>query len=163
MTRKKILEKKFKTYRIYPLHHMIFYSCLSVSTRDNFTDYLIKEFISNDLNLPTYSKPELIEHMVSNIENVPLYKLYSNQSSVRVNELREILTDQGLRWNGVRVPFQTHISLYTYDLITKLSKRTETIGEVIELAIEYYLISVSDDHYKIIKLAFKNNIKDNST
>ncbi|PTY86256.1 hypothetical protein, partial [Heyndrickxia sporothermodurans] len=100
---------------------------------------------------------------VSNIENVPLYKLYSNQSSVRVNELREILTDQGLRWNGVRVPFQTHISLYTYDLITKLSKRTETIGEVIELAIEYYLISVSDDHYKIIKLAFKNNIKDNST
>ena len=153
--------KSYKTYKVYPLHHLIFYSCLSVSTRDKITDFLIKEFISEDIDdIPLLSKSELLDFMVMKVNEKDENELKSIQrKDERINELVNLLTLEGVKWDGTRIHLQTYASPITHETVLQLAKKTETIGEVVEKAIENYVNIASETHFQIIKLAFKNNLK----
>lgn len=167
MTRKKIVTSKknikkgkekriYKTYKAYPLHHMLFYACLSVCRRDKITDYLMKEFMGIDTqDLPHYSKSELFELMIEQSQKKKALK-----TDKRITEFISFFKEKNYDWNGVRLHLQTYAFEHTHQLITNLAKNTDTIAEVVESAIETYICNVSEAHYSLILLAFKNNFND---
>lgn len=152
----------YKTYKVYPLHHMMFYACLSICTRDKLTEYFIREYLNENPDLlPRFSKPQLLEYMINHIEDKTNYNLMGNSN--RIKELSQLLTENGLKLDGKRIHFQTFASADTHSKIAELSKTTDTIGEVIELAIENYIELASEFHFNLIKLAFKYNFHENNT
>lgn len=153
-----------KTYKIYPFHYILFYSCLSICQRDKLTDFLIQTYLKKDTSqLPTYSKAELYENMIMQIENLPICELNKYQQNKRIEKLQLIFNSQVKQLEqqkGVRGFFQTYADSKIQDIVNHKSQETGTIGELIELAIEYYVVHVNEFHYDLIKLVFKKNFQD---
>lgn len=153
--------KTYKTYKIYPLHYILFYSCLAVCHRGTITNFLIQKFLEADPEqIVTHSRAELFEHMIEQIYDIPIADLYELRSHARIKELIHFLTSQNVQWDGVRVPIQTYANPKTYKMITDKSKNSQTLGEIIELAVEYYICFASNVHYNLIKLAFEKGYKE---
>lgn len=147
-----------KTYKIYPLFSHSFSSCLSILQRDRFTDILIKKVFNYEQIPPlsTISKSEFLEDIINDIKSVPsimdLHFLYDHP---RMNVLKKLLAEQEIVWNSSRIPFNARIHPDTIQTITELAVGTETIGEVIELAIANYIRKMDEAHFELIRFIFE--------
>lgn len=158
--------KSYKTYKIFPLHHKIFYACLTVCQRDKITDYLINEMFKGQIsnNIPKYDKAELLDVIVSCAQKKSIHELILTSNNERVSKLKKLMREENLLWDGggVRTHLQTYSYNKTHQLIAEQSKNTNTIGAFLELAIEYYICQVSDLHFTLILLAFQYDLKEDN-
>jgi hypothetical protein len=155
-----------KTYKIHSFYIKLFDACLSIYDRDKLTEYLIKEYFKYDniTKLPKYNKIELFEYMVDEMvkSQKPLTQLLSVLNETRIQELLDIYFKNGnLEKDKWRTAFNVRTSEYYKKLINELSKELDTISEVIELTIAYYINNCSESHFNLIKFSFERFIKDN--
>ena len=147
-----------KTYKIFPLFSYAFSASLSILQRDRFTDILIKKVFNYEEIPPItdISKGAFLESLINEIKEIPsimdLHYLYDHR---RMNILKNLLNQQGIAWNGGRIPFNARISPETINDITELALGTETIGEVVELAMANYIRNMDDSHFELIRFIFE--------
>lgn len=160
-------ERKFhpnKTYKIHAFHSILFHSCLSIFERDLFTESLIRNYFDFDKisEVKRYNKAELFELMILNLSQNKELILNSNKlyNNVKVQELERIYLEQFEEHpnNDWRIVFNVRISKQTKELVEELSNDTETIAEVIELAIINFYINCNKQCSEIIKFSFKSQI-----
>lgn len=149
-----------KTYKIHAFHSNLFHACLSVFERDFFTESLIKNYFDFEKisEVERYNKAELFEMMVLNLSRNKdiIHKPNSLYNHSRILELEKMHIEQKKegRESDWRIVFNVRISKQTKDLVEELSKNTETIGEVIEMAIMYFITICSEQCFEILKFSF---------
>lgn len=151
-----------KSYKIDPFFNMVFFSCLSLYQRDKLTEFLIKAYFNFEgiEEMPRYKKGELLAMMIEDIKKSgkSIHSFLHYLNNERVVELRKISIDKGVKWSDNRIVVNARISEETQNMITELGKGLDTIGEVIEIAIAYFISTCKDTYYQMIKFAFKNHI-----
>lgn len=149
-----------KTYKIHAFHSNLFHACLSVFERDFFTESLIKNYFDFEeiSEIERYNKAELFEMMVLNLKRNKDIILRSNTlyNHNRILELEKMYIKQKREGteSDWRIVFNVRISKQTKELVEELSNDTETIGEVIEMAIIYFITICSEQCFEIIKFSF---------
>lgn len=154
-----------KAYKVHPFYNEVFNASLSLYERDKFTEYLIKHYFKYEqiTKLPRYNKADLFENMINDLEksNKDISSLIHCFESKRITELNKMYKvydgdPEGLNWRKV---FNVRISSDTKKQIEELSKKTETLAEVIELAIAYFICNCNETLYELIKFAFEYSIE----
>lgn len=152
--------KKPKTYKIYPFYDKLLYSFLSIYERDSLTEELIKRYFHFDdiSKAGKYNLNQFIEHILNDIFNYkePINELSFYLSDPRVKHIKELFNNN--HHDKQRVELSVRISETTIQKVSSFSEHTETIGEVIELALAYHLSICDKRIYSIIEFYFKQNL-----
>lgn len=151
-----------KSYKIDPFYNMLFHSILSIYQRDKLTEFFIKTYFNFEeiRDLPRYKKGELLKEMLDSIQkNDKSIRSFSKYlSHERIAELRKLSLEKGANWSSNRVVLNVRIPKDLQDTISDLAKGLDTVGEVIEIAIAYFVSNCSEAYYKLIKFSFLNHV-----
>ncbi|MFS0783380.1 hypothetical protein [Bacillus sp. 1P06AnD] len=148
-----------KTFKIQAKYKKLFQVCLDVVSRDKseLTSALLKEKIGlvNFNLLPTYDFNELISTMIYNLKILVDKSSYNEVKSFiqhheKVSEILPYLSSISNHLTGLHVRVSNDISKIVYQL------KKETLGEVIELAILWFVIQSSKETYNLIKFTVQS-------
>ncbi|TMN22723.1 hypothetical protein [Lentibacillus cibarius] len=157
------------SYKIYPLFKYIFDSCTDVfSTQSFLANALIREsdlFIADEVEeIPAFHKSHLFEKMCDDIKTLdnPIHFEQTTDvySTERIIELKKVMTEHNLKWNDDKISLMLRVLPNYTNFLSGFTNAT--IGQVVELAIANFINNCSEFQFKLIKMTFKNRIKQQS-
>lgn len=151
-----------RTYRIYPLYEHMYNSCISITKRDNVTDYLLKKHfdIEEITFFPRKNRGKFLDYLIEEVylNHRNINKVYVDHE--RITELREIMKNHDVEWNRNRVTTNYRVTDETITRITKMSEMTSKTGEVIELSVSYFVSLLNQKEYEMLRLYFDLQLKE---
>lgn len=153
---------KNKSYKIHRFYNELFASIWPLYKQNNLTEALIRDLFQFDISkIPRYKqKTKLLEMMLENIlktrKPIKDYVKYLNHT--RVTELEEIFNNKNR--NERRTVLNVRIPTEKQKIIAELASNLNTVGDVIEIAIAYFIATCNDPIYQLIKYSFTTHISD---
>lgn len=155
---------KPKAYRIYPMYHRLFYSCLAIINRDDLSDYLIRKYYQfKDIpRMKDDNKGSVLEMMIMDVvkETDNIETVRHVLTSARMIHLREYFLYKNIDIYKPRKGLVIRLSDKASKEVQKLAKNTGTIGEVIEIAIAYHITNAPSAYYDLITFTIQNQARE---
>lgn len=149
-----------KTFKISPMYKLLYHSCFDAVNLNKTP--LLQALIAKDIgeieaqSLNLYDFNGLFQSMILHLKeslNDNLYREISNKVNLhnRFKVLNDIYNSKNVKNNNL-VMMSFRIPDYFIEEIYKI--KIETLGDVVELAIGYFLITCDDQTFEYIRLSF---------